>query len=433
MIFFEIILSHMKNSKNVLEKKITHFWKLLGPGLVTGASDDDPSGIATYSQAGAAYGLSTLWTSIVAFPLMAAIQQMCARIGLVTEHGLTGTLKKYYPRPVLYVMLLFSFPAIIMNIGADIAGMGAVGNLLFPLIDASFFSVFFTILLLGLIIYLPYQKIASILKYLCIVMLVYFIVPFLYEQDFGAIMKATFIPTIQWDKDFIAIIVGILGTTISPYLFFWQASVEVEEMKHKKKHLMVNKRIIHDMRQDVDFGMTFSGLVMYFIILTTGTVLFQGGVHQIDTVEQAAMALKPLAGNMAYLLFAVGVIGTGLIAIPVLSGSLSYIFTETFGWEEGLDKKFHEAKGFYVIIAISLLLGLSLNYIGISPIKALIYTAILYGLTAPVLIAIILHVSNNKKIMGEFVNNSLSNILGFIALIVMTLAAGLLIYFQFVD
>jgi NRAMP (natural resistance-associated macrophage protein)-like metal ion transporter len=431
--FFEVILSHMKNSKNVLKKKIIHFWKLLGPGLVTGASDDDPSGIATYSQAGAAYGLSTLWTSIVAFPLMAAIQQMCARIGLVTEHGLTGTLKKYYPRPVLYVMLLFSFPAIIMNIGADIAGMGAVGNLLFPLIDASFFSVFFTILLLGLIIYLPYQKIASILKYLCIVMLVYFIVPFLYEQDFGAIMKATFIPTIQWDKDFIAIIVGILGTTISPYLFFWQASVEVEEMKHKKKHLMVNKRIIHDMRQDVDFGMTFSGLVMYFIILTTGTVLFQGGVHQIDTVEQAAMALKPLAGNMAYLLFAVGVIGTGLIAIPVLSGSLSYIFTETFGWEEGLDKKFHEAKGFYIIIAISLLLGLSLNYIGISPIEALIYTAILYGLTAPVLIVIILHVSNNKKIMGEFVNNLLSNILGFIALIIMTLAAGLLIYFQFVD
>lgn len=431
--FFEIILSHMKNSKNVLERKTTHFWKSLGPGLVTGASDDDPSGIATYSQAGAAYGLSTLWTSIVAFPLMAAIQQMCARIGLVTEHGLTGTLKKYYPRPVLYLMLLFSFPAIIMNIGADIAGMGAVGNLLFPLIDASFFSVFFTIFLLGLIIYLPYQKIASILKYLCIVMLVYFIVPFLCEQDFVAIMKATFIPTIQWDKDFIAIIVGILGTTISPYLFFWQASVEVEEMKHKKKHLMVNKRIIHDMRQDVDFGMTFSGLVMYFIILTTGTVLFQGGVHQIDTVEQAAMALKPLAGDMAYLLFAVGVIGTGLIAIPVLSGSLSYIFTETFGWEEGLDKKFHEAKGFYVIIAISLLLGLSLNYIGISPIEALIYTAILYGLTAPVLIAIILHVSNNKKIMGEFVNNSLSNILGFIVLIIMALAAGLLIYFQFVD
>lgn len=410
--------------------KLTRFWKLLGPGLVTGASDDDPSGIATYSQAGAAYGLSTLWTSIVAFPLMASIQQMCARIGLVTSQGLTGTLKKHYPRPILYLMLLFSFPAIVMNIGADIAGMGAVGNLLFPSINATYFSVIFTILLLGLIIYLPYVKIAAALKYLCIVMLVYFIVPFLYKQDFKEILQSTFIPTIKFDKDFMAILVGILGTTISPYLFFWQASVEVEEMKHQKKHLMVNKKIIHDVEQDVDFGMTFSGFVMYFIILTTGTVLFKGGVHQIDTVEQAASALKPLAGNMAYLLFAIGIIGTGLIAIPVLSGSVSYIFAETFGWEQGLDKKFHEAKPFYVIIALSLILGLSLNYIGISPIKALLYTAILYGLTAPVLIAIILHISNNKKIMGKFVNDRKTNIIGFAALIIMTVAAGILIYLQ---
>lgn len=412
--------------------KIKSFWKILGPGLVTGASDDDPSGIATYSQAGAAYGLSTLWTSILAFPLMAAIQQMCARIGLVTSQGLTGTLKKHYPKPILYLMLLFSFPAIIMNIGADIAGMGAVGNLLFPSIDATFFSVFFTFLLLGLIIYLPYLKIASILKYLCIVMLVYFIVPFLYKQDFSLILKSTFIPTIKFDKNFIAILVGILGTTISPYLFFWQASVEVEEMKHKKSHIVVNKKIIHEMKQDVDFGMTFSGFIMYFIILTTGTVLYNSGIHQIDTVEQAALALKPLAGNLAYFLFAVGVIGTGLIAIPVLSGSLSYIFTETFGWEQGLDKKFHEAKGFYVIIGISLIIGLSLNYIGISPIKALIYTAILYGITAPVLIAIILHISNNKKIMGEYVNNRSSNVLGIIALVIMSTAAILLLYLQFV-
>lgn len=417
--------------RNAKSNKLARYWKTIGPGLVTGASDDDPSGIATYSQAGAAYGLSTLWTSIVAFPLMASIQQMCAKIGLVTSLGLTGALKKHYPRPVLYLMLLFSFPAIVMNIGADIAGMGAVGNLLFPSIDASFFSVSFTIVLLGLIIYLPYLKIASVLKYLCIVMLVYFIVPFLYKQDFKEILKATFIPTIHFDKNFIAILVGILGTTISPYLFFWQASVEVEEMKNKKTHLVVNKKIIHDMRLDVDFGMTLSGFVMYFIILTTGTVLFKGGVHQIDTVEQAATALKPLAGNLAYLLFAVGVIGTGLIAIPVLSGSLSYIFSETFGWEQGLDKKFHEAKGFYIIIAISLILGLSLNYIGISPIKALIYTAILYGITAPVLIAIILHISNNKKIMGKYVNAPATNILGFAALIIMTAAAGLLIYLQF--
>ena len=416
--------------KKKSSNKLIRFWKILGPGLITGASDDDPSGIATYSQAGAAYGLSTLWTAIIAFPLMAAIQQMCARIGLVTSQGLTGTLKKHYPRPVLYLILLFSFPAIVLNIGADIAGMGAVGNLLFPSIDAMYFSVVFTILLLGLIIYLPYQKISSILKYLCIAMLVYFVVPFLYKQNFIEIAKATFIPTIKFDKDFVAILVGILGTTISPYLFFWQASVEVEEMKNKKKHLIVNKKIILDMKQDVDFGMTFSGLVMYFIILTTGTVLFKGGIHQIDTVEQAAIALKPLAGNLAYLLFAIGIIGTGLIAIPVLCGSLSYIFTETFGWEQGLDKKFHEAKAFYIIIAISLLVGLSLNYIGISPINGLIYAAVLYGLTAPVLIAIILHISNNKKIMGEYTNSRMSNVLGFTAMIIMTVAAVVLIYLQ---
>ena len=421
----------MKKHPKKFSQKLNNLWKKFGPGLITGASDDDPSGIATYSQAGAAYGLSTLWTSILAFPLMAAIQQMCARIGLVTSQGLTGTLKKHYPRPVLYMMLLFSFPAIVLNIGADIAGMGAVGNLLFPAIDATFFSVFFTLLLLGLIIYLPYLKIAAILKYLCIVMLVYFIVPFLYHQDFTAILKATVIPTLTFDKKFMAILVGILGTTISPYLFFWQASVEVEEMKHKKNHLVVNKKIIHDMQQDVDFGMTFSGFVMYFIILTTGTVLFNSGIHQIDTVEQAAMALKPLAGDLAYLLFAIGVIGTGLIAIPVLSGSLSYSFTETFGWEQGLDKKFHEAKGFYVIIAISLILGLSLNYVGISPIDALIYTAILYGITAPVLIAIILHISNNKAIMGQHVNGITANILGGLALVIMTAAAAILLYLQF--
>lgn len=418
-------------AKKTPPNKLSRFWKKLGPGLVTGASDDDPSGIATYSQAGAAYGLSTLWTSIVAFPLMAIIQQMCARIGVVTSQGLTGTLKKHYPKPVLYLMLLFSFPAIVMNIGADIAGMGAVGNLLFPAVDATYFSVLFTVILLGLIIYLPYKKIAATLKYLCIVMLVYFIVPFLYRQDIGEIFKATFIPVIKFDKDFIAILVGILGTTISPYLFFWQASVEVEEMNHKRKHVVVDKKLVNTINKDVDTGMTFSGLVMYFIILTTGTVLFKEGIHQIETVEQAASALKPLAGNLAYLLFSIGVIGTGLIAIPVLSGSISYIITETFGWTEGLDKKFHEAKAFYVIIAISLILGLSLNYIGISPIKALIYTAILYGVTAPVLIAIILHISNNKKIMGENVNTRSENILGFAAFAIMTACAGALLYLQF--
>ena len=423
--------SSTKKKRMSLKTKWKKVGRLIGPGLVTGASDDDPSGIATYSQAGAAYGLSTLWTSLLAFPLMASIQQMCARIGIVTEQGLTGTLKKHYPRPVLYLMLLFSFPAIVMNIGADIAGMGAVGNLLVPSIDASFFSVFFTILLLILIIYLPYRKMASILKYLCIVMLVYFIVPFLYKQDYSKIIQSTFIPHIEFNKAFMATLVGILGTTISPYLFFWQASVEVEEQKSRKKRIMVDKQFIQEVDKDVDLGMAFSGLVMYFIILTTGTVLHQGGITTIQTVEDAARALQPLAGDAAYLLFAIGIIGTGLIAIPVLSGSLSYIFAETFGWEQGLSKKFHEARGFYTIIAISLILGLAMNYLGISPIQALIYTAILYGITAPVLIAIILHISNNKKIMGEYVNGPVSNLLGITAGIVMTIAAAALIYLQF--
>ena len=421
----------MKATKPTSNKFI-RFFKILGPGLVTGASDDDPSGIATYSQAGAAYGLSTLWTALITFPLMASIQEMCARIGLVTSHGLAGTIKKYYSKPVLYLMLLFSFPAIVMNIGADIAGMGAVGNLLFPSINATFFCIGFTLLLLVSIIYLPYKKIASVLKYLCIILLVYLVVPFLYKQDWVAVLKATFIPTIKFDKDFISILVAILGTTISPYLFFWQATMEVEDKK-LKPNLMVNKRIISEMKQDVDFGMLFSNLVMFFILLTTGSVLFNGGIHQIDTVEQAAQALKPLAGNFAYLLFATGVIGTGLLAIPVLSGSLSYIITETFGWKQGLDKKYYQAKGFYFIIAISLILGLLLNYIGMSPIKALIYSAILYGLTAPVLIVIILHISNSKKIMGKHTNGKMSNILGFAALALMSAAAVSLVYMQLTE
>ena len=330
-------------------------------------------------------------------------------------------------------MLLFSFPAIVMNIGADIAGMGAVGNLLFPSIHAIYFSIGFTIILLTLIIYLPYQKIAAVLKYLCIALIVYLIVPFLYKQDWVAVLKATFIPTIKFDKDFISILVALLGTTISPYLFFWQATMVAEDVQQNKKHLVVNKRIIQEMKKDVDFGMLFSNLVMFFIILTAGTVLFNGGIHQIDTVEQAAQALKPLAGNFAYLLFAVGVIGTGFLAIPVLSGSLSYIITETFGWEKGLDKKFNKAKAFYIIIAVSLILGLSLNYIGISPIKGLVYSAILYGMTAPVLIAIILHISNNKKIMGKFTNGKISNILGFATLTLMSVAAVILVYMQLKD
>ncbi len=412
--------------------KFRRFWKILGPGLVTGASDDDPSGIATYSQAGAGFGLATLWTALLTFPLMASIQEMCARIGLVTSHGLTGTLKRNYSRLILYLMVLFSFPAIVLNIGADIAGMGAVANLIFPSIHSAYFSFAFTVMIMVAIIYLPYQKIASVLKYLCLFLLVYLVVPFLSRQDWMAVLHATVIPTVQFNVSFINMLVAILGTTISPYLFFWQATMEVEDMKQRKKHLIVNKNLIHQMNKDVNFGMFFSNLVMYFIILTTGTVLFNAGIHQIDTVEQAAKALEPLAGESAYFLFAAGVIGTGFLAIPVLSGSLSYIISETFGWEEGLDKKFHEAKPFYLVIAVSLVVGLFINYVGISPIQALIYTAILYGLTSPVIIAIVLHISNNRNVMGDFTNGLLSNILGIVTFLLMTISALFLLYYQLI-
>lgn len=409
------------------------FWYSFGPGIVTGASDDDPSGIATYSQAGAQFGMLTLWTALLTFPLMAAIQEMCARIGIVTGTGITTTLKLHYPKSIVYMMLIFSFPAIVLNIGADIAGMGAVANLLFPNIPSSFFSVLFTGLLLVLIIYLPYANIAKILRYLCIGLLVYLIVPFLVKQDFGSILYHTFIPAIRFNKSFITILVALLGTTISPYLFFWQANMEVEEMKHRKSHLMVNKNLIHGMKQDVNLGMFFSNVVMWFIILTAGTVLFNGGIHQINTVEEAAEALRPLAGRQAYWLFSLGVIGTGMLAIPVLSGSLSYIICETFGWKEGLNNKFQEAKAFYLIIILSLLIGLAMSYIGVSPIDALIYSAVLYGLTAPVLIILILLISNNKKIMGKFTNNLKSNILGVLTFLLMTAAAVLMIIYQLGD
>ena len=414
-----------------LSARIKKYWRILGPGLITGASDDDPSGIATYSQAGAGFGFATLWTAIITFPLMAAVQEMCARIGIVTQAGLTGTLKKNYPKSILYLMMLFSFPAITLNIGSDIQGMGAVANLLIPQIPPFAFSIIFTGLLIFCIIKYPYQKFAVVLKWLCISLLLYVLVPFSVHADWVEVMKSTFIPTIHFNKSFFTIIVAILGTTLSPYLFFWQATMEAEDMSHNHKHIVINKRILDDMKIDIDLGMLFSNLVMFFIIVTTGAVLYKAGIRQIDTVGQAAKALEPLTGELTYLFFAVGVIGTGFLAIPVLAGSLSYIMAETFNWEQGLDKKFHEAKGFYITLIVALVIGLCLEFIGISPIQALIYTAVLYGLTAPVMIAIVMHICNNKKVMGEHTSKKWSNVLGSIALILMSAAAVALIYFQF--
>ena len=418
--------------------RLGRFWRGLGPGLITGASDDDPSGIATYSQAGAAFGLATLWTALLTFPLMAAMQEMCARIGLVTQRGLAGTLRRHYPRWVLYGLLGVTFPAIVLNIGADLQGMGAVAHLLVPAVPTFGFSILFTGLLLVVIVWYPYQRLVGILKWLCAVLLLYLVVPFLVRQDWAAVARHTFWPTVQLNKPFAAILVAILGTTISPYLFFWQADMEAEEMQHRSAagghghRIVVDKQLLHAMHTDVNVGMFGSNLIMFFIILTTGVVLFPAGIRQIDTVEQAAQALRPLAGEAAYLLFALGVVGTGLLAIPVLAGCLAYAMAQTFGWRGGLDRKLRQAPAFYATIFGSLGAGVLLDRLGISPIQALLYTAVLYGLTAPVMIALVLHLANNRAVMGEFVNGRLSNVLGGLTLLLMSAAAGLLLYFQFV-
>jgi len=415
----------MGKRKKAKRKKIG-FWKQLGPGLITGASDDDPSGIATYSQAGAQFGTGFLWTAIVTFPLMASLQEMCARIGLVTRRGLTGTLRLHYPRWVMWLMILFSFPAITINIGADLAGMGAVANMLVPEVSPAWFSLLFAFFITWAVIQLSYVKIAAILKYMCAVLLCYLVVPLLTKPDLLQLLHSTFIPEIVFSKAYLMTLVGILGTTISPYLFFWQANMEVEEVIERK--LVVDKRIIGAMRVDVDFGIAFSNLVFYFIILTAGTVLFNAGIYDVQTVEQAAQALRPLAGEMSYLLFTIGVIGTGFLAIPVLAGSLSYLMAEAFQMEEGFNKKFAEAKGFYIILIVAMVVSVLITGLGFSPVQSLIYAAVLYGLTAPVIIAIILHIANNKTIMGRFTNTRRSNVLGIITLIIMTLASGVLLY-----
>lgn len=413
--------------KNKFIFKLKSFWKNLGPGLITGASDDDPSGIATYSQTGAKYGLQLLWTALFTYPLMVAIQEMCARIGIVTKKGLTGIIKDHYPKYILYLILIVSFPSIILNIGADISGMGAVGNLLIPGIPSFIFSIAFTIILMYSIVFWSYKKIASILKWLCISLFSYMIIPFLIDTDWRLVFKNMFLPTIQWDKNYFMMLVGILGTTISPYLFFWQTSMEVED---KKRKLVIDKKIISDMESDISGGMFFSNLAFFFIVLTTGSVLFNANIRNITTVEEAAKALKPLAGDFSYLLFAIGILGTGFLAIPVLASSLSYMMAETFGWKEGLNKKFRQAPGFYITMILSLAIGLMIPILGISPIKALLYTAVLYGITAPLLIGLILHICNQKIIMGKFTNGNWSNILGAITFVVMLISAAFLIYYH---
>ncbi len=288
------------------EGKLKKFLKILGPGLITGASDDDPSGIATYSQVGAAYGLGLLWMSLFTFPMMAALQGMCARIGLVTSQGLTHTLKRYYPKIILYLMLIFSVPAIILNIGADIAGMGAVTNLLFPAVPAFAFSFVFTIIMMVVIIAYPYQKIAGILKWFCLSILLYLFVPFFVHVNWKEVLIATFVPHIELNKDFIEMVVAILGTTISPYLFFWQATMEAEDIEHQKKQVIVDKRILRNMAADVNTGMFASNLVMLFIILTTGVVLHNAGYQGYQYGGPGGESAGTTGGKILLYIFCAG-------------------------------------------------------------------------------------------------------------------------------
>jgi len=400
-----------------MSNKFQRWWKRLGPGFITGAGDDDPSGITTYTQAGAAFGMQSLWTAWLSIPLMISIQEMCARIGLVQQKGLTEVIKAHYPKWILYIVLLLSFPAITLNIGANIAAIGAVGHMLFPTLDSNFIALSFIVVMLWLMIQFPYKKIAGVLKWICFVLVVYAIVPFLYPQSFTKIITHTLLPEISWDVEFAAMLVAILGTTISPYLFFWQANMEKEEIIHK--NIVVSNRMLKEMRMDVKIGMIFSNLIMYFIILTAATVFYQNKIYQINTVHDAAQALFPLAGKFAYLLFSIGIIGTGLLAIPILSGALSYMMAETFNWPDGLDKKFNQAKGFYITMIASMILGFSIDILNISPIKALWMTAVLYGLIAPFLIGLVLHICNQPEIMGKHINTKRQNIWGVITLLLM--------------
>ncbi len=390
-------------------KRGRDFWHTLGPGLTTGASDDDPSGIATYSQAGAQYGYKLLWFAAFTFPLMAVVQEMCARIGLVTGRGLAGNIRLHFPRWVIYTATLLLFAANAFNIGADLGAMAKGAQLLAPHWNFSLLVVGFAVLSLGLQIFTPYERYAKYLKWLALVLLAYIASAILAHLNWGHVMSQAFVPHIEASKEQLLLICALLGTTISPYLFFWQTSQEVEEKIVLGQTTLASRRgtnpaELKRMRTDVWSGMFLSNIVMFFIIAACGGILFPHGITQINSAAQAAEALRPFAGDATYWLFAAGIIGTGLLAIPVLAGSSSYAFAESFKLKEGLYRNLKQAHAFYGIMIISLLLGLSLNFIGLDPIKALIYSAVVNGLVAPVILLLIVLISSNHHVMGEWVN-----------------------------
>jgi NRAMP (natural resistance-associated macrophage protein)-like metal ion transporter len=410
-----------------LIKKISNFWKTLGPGITTGAADDDPSGIATYSQAGAKYGFGFLWMAVFTFPLMSIIQEMCARIGLVTGMGLAANIKKHYSKKAIYISAGLLFFANTFNIGANLGAMAEAVKLILPNSNFIFWIIVFALFSLFLQIFVSYKKYAGYLKYLTFALFAYIIAVFFVDIDWFLVLKSTVMPNFVFTKDTVFIICAIIGTTISPYLFFWQTSQEVEEYELSprefvsKKDNATLKHEIKNMRTDVWIGMFFSNIVMFFIMVTCAATLFHNGVFNINTASDAANALRPFAGDFTFFLFAVGIIGTGLLAIPVLAGSVSYAFSEAFSWKMGLNKNWREAMSFYGVIVVAVVLGILMNFIGIDPIKALIYSAILNGLVAPIIIYFILHISGSKKIMGEFRNKKSYNVLGWFLFFLMAL------------
>ncbi|OLC01043.1 MAG: iron transporter [Candidatus Rokubacteria bacterium 13_1_40CM_68_15] len=405
---------------------LVRYFRVLGPGLVTGASDDDPSGITTYSVAGASFGYATLWTALVTFPLMAAVQLTCARIGLVTGRGLAGCLRRHYPRSFLYVACSLLLVANVFNIAADLSGMADVATLLTGL-PALIFAPVFGVAIVAVTIWTSYETFAGYLKWLTAVLFAYIVAGFLAQPDWGAALRATIVPVIRLDREFVSVLVGILGTTISPYLFFWQASQEVEEERARGRSTLAARRgatpdELRDARLDVGTGMLFSNVVMYFIILATASTLYRAGQHHIESSRQAAEALRPLAGDAAYLLFALGIIGTGLLAIPVLAGSASYAVSELFGWRAGLDFKPRQARRFYLVLAAAVLAGMLLDVFQINAVRMLFLSAVLNGVLAPPLLVLVMLVGNNRAIMGARVNGRWLNVFGWLATAAMTAA-----------
>jgi NRAMP (natural resistance-associated macrophage protein)-like metal ion transporter len=408
--------------------RIQQFFRGLGPGLITGAADDDPSGISTYSVAGAAYGYAVLWTALFSFPLMSAVQLMCARLGMVTGRGLASVIRARYPLWILWPACALVVIANVFNIGADLGGMADAMQMVTG-VPSYYWTPLFTILIAVLLFWTSYRTIARIFKWLTLVLFAYFITAFLARPDWAAVLRFTLIPHIEWSKSYLAVLVGILGTTISPYLFFWQAAQEVEEDRAHGKVTVAQRRGATDeelrtAKNDVVTGMLFSNLVMYFIILTTAATLHAHGTTSITTAREAADALRPLAGRGAYWLFTLGIIGTGILAVPVLAGSCAYAVAEGANWRRAsLDAKPHKAWPFYAVIGVAMAIGLALDFAGLDAVKMLFWSAVLNGVLAPPLVVMVVMLTSDARVMGKRANTRRMQVLGWACAVVMGAAA----------